>query len=377
LKHLHIICFTVPYPPDYGGVIDLFWKLPALQAAGVNIHLHCFDYGRGKQDELNKYCATVNYYQRKTGLQSISFKVPYIVSSRSSKMLIQHLLKDDYPILMEGVHSSFILNDERFNDRKKIVRLHNVEHHYYHHLYQSSSSFFKKIYYFIESFLLKKYEQTIIRKANELWAVTIKDKDFFYQQYQFKQTKYLPIFLPDNWQFNVQEGKGNYILYQADLSVDINERTAIWLLENICKQLPFNFFIAGKNPTTFLQQQIAKYTNVTLIANPTNDSMQQLIKEAHINILPSFSNTGIKLKLLNALFNGRFCLVNKASIEGTGLDELCEIANDVPTMQNTITQLMQQSFVLDDIEQRKKILLAIYHNNNNAKQVVQWIWDNN
>lgn len=377
MKHLHIICFTVPYPPDYGGVIDLFWKLPALKAAGVNIHLHCFDYGRGKQDELNKYCATVNYYQRKKGLQGISFKVPYIVSSRSSKMLIQNLLKDDYPILMEGVHSSFILKDERFNNRKKIVRLHNVEHHYYYHLYQSSSSFFKKIYYFIESFLLKKYEQTIISKANELWAVTIKDKDFFYQQFQFKHTKYLPIFLPDNWQFNVQEGKGNYILYQADLSVDTNERTAIWLLENICKKLPFNFFIAGKNPTTFLQQQITKYTNVTLIANPTNDNMQQLIQEAHINLLPSFSNTGIKLKLLNALYNGRYCLVNKASIEGTGLEELCEIANDVLTMQKSITQLMQQSFMLNDIEQRKKILLAIYHNTNNAKQVVQWIWDNN
>ncbi|HAK10648.1 MAG TPA: mannosyltransferase, partial [Chitinophagaceae bacterium] len=45
-KHLHIIALNVPFPVDYGGVVDLFWKLPSLQAQGVNIHLHCFDYGR-------------------------------------------------------------------------------------------------------------------------------------------------------------------------------------------------------------------------------------------------------------------------------------------------------------------------------------------
>ena len=60
-KHLHIVCLNVPYPVDYGGVFDLFYKLPAMQAAGVNIHLHCFDYGRGEQQELNKYCVSVNY----------------------------------------------------------------------------------------------------------------------------------------------------------------------------------------------------------------------------------------------------------------------------------------------------------------------------
>ena len=66
-KHLHIISLDVPYPANYGGVFDLFCKLPVLQAAGVKIHLHCFDNGRGQQPELNKYCEEVFYYQRNTG----------------------------------------------------------------------------------------------------------------------------------------------------------------------------------------------------------------------------------------------------------------------------------------------------------------------
>ena len=74
-KHLHIVCLDIPYPADYGGVFDLFYKITALHKHGIKIHLHCFEYGRGKQDELNKYCEEVNYYKRKAGLKGFSVKV--------------------------------------------------------------------------------------------------------------------------------------------------------------------------------------------------------------------------------------------------------------------------------------------------------------
>ncbi|MEI7802398.1 MAG: mannosyltransferase, partial [Bacteroidota bacterium] len=44
-NQLHIISFNVPYPPDYGGVIDVYYKIKALKEAGVKIHLHCYEYG--------------------------------------------------------------------------------------------------------------------------------------------------------------------------------------------------------------------------------------------------------------------------------------------------------------------------------------------
>ena len=60
----HIVSFDVPYPPDYGGVIDVFYKIKALSELGVKVHLHCFEYGRGQQNELNKICSSVTYYKR-------------------------------------------------------------------------------------------------------------------------------------------------------------------------------------------------------------------------------------------------------------------------------------------------------------------------
>ena len=64
-KHLHIVSFNVPYPPDYGGIMDVFYKLKALHAEGVKVKLHCFEYGRGPSSELNYYAEEVFYYPRK------------------------------------------------------------------------------------------------------------------------------------------------------------------------------------------------------------------------------------------------------------------------------------------------------------------------
>jgi hypothetical protein len=55
------------------------------------------------------------------------------------------LMQDDYPILMEGIHCTYLLNDERFNERKFFVRLHNVEFIYYRHLFQFTKSVSKKL----------------------------------------------------------------------------------------------------------------------------------------------------------------------------------------------------------------------------------------
>jgi hypothetical protein len=64
-KHLHIVTHDVPWPADYGGVIDIFYTLKALHEQGVKIHLHCFTQDREPQKELEKYCSSIHYYHRK------------------------------------------------------------------------------------------------------------------------------------------------------------------------------------------------------------------------------------------------------------------------------------------------------------------------
>jgi hypothetical protein len=371
-QHLHIVCFDIPYPTDYGGVFDLFFKITALHKQGIKIHLHCFKYGRARQDELNKYCEEVLYYERALGLKGLSFSLPYIVNSRKDDRLLHNLLKDDHPVVLEGIHCTYYLYQNVLKNKKVFVRLHNVEFEYYYQLAKSATSFSKKIYFLNESRLLKKYEKLISSKATFI-AVTLADKETYQEQFDANKIQYLPVFLPYT-SINAKEGKGSYCLYHGNLVVGENEKAATWLLKNVFNELDIPIIIAGKNPSEKLHNLMHQNTNFRLVPNPTEEELNELIKGAQINILPSFNATGIKIKLLNALYNGRHCIINDAGNDGSGLQALCTIASDAKSFKKNIANLYDCPFTAEDIIMRKQLLLPIYNNEQNARQLIQWIY---
>ena len=72
--------------------------------------------------------------------------MPFVVVTRSSEKLMENLLRDKHPILFEGLHCCFHLNDPRLNERTKIVRMHNIEHDYYFNLEKVEKSIFKNAF---------------------------------------------------------------------------------------------------------------------------------------------------------------------------------------------------------------------------------------
>ncbi len=371
-KHLHIISFNVPYPANYGGVVDVFYKIIALSELGVKIHLHCFKYGREKQEELEKYCDSIHYYERENGHKAISRTLPYIVASRKNEELLQRLLTDDYPILMEGVHCSYLIFDKRFEHRKCFVRHHNVEYLYYKDLYKISRSPIRKLYYWNESRLLHKYESELAKKAI-FWGVTEKDNEVYRKEFGCQNIDLLPLYLPQ-WEMTTVEGMGSYCLYHGDLSVDANEKAAQWLLKEVFFKLKLPLVIAGKNPSETLVDLCHQQNFTCIVENPSDKEMQDMIAKAHINVLPSFTHTGIKVKLLNALTNGKHCVANNATIDGTGLAEVCHEANTAADFQQIVKDLYVKPFTPKEREKRESLLTNLFNNQLNAQKQIQWIW---
>ena len=370
--HLHIVSHDVPWPVDYGGVFDLFYKLKALHQQGVNIHLHCFTQGRAPQEELNKYCTSVNYYSRKKNISRFSFRIPFIVNSRKNDELIRNLEKDNYPVLLEGIHTTYHLSAGKLSNRKVLVRLHNTEFEYYKQLAGQETNFIKKLYFLNESRLLKKYENIIANKACFL-AVSRHDIELYRQFFHANDIHYLPVFLPYTLAVG-KEGRGCYCLYHGNLSVNENEQAVTWLLKNVFEEMEIPFVIAGKDPSKKLQELAHQHKETCLVANPSEKEMHDLIARAQVHVLPSFNNTGIKLKLLNALFNGRHCLVNQAAIEGSGLQNYCHIATDARSFKDKISALYQQDFTEQEIQQRQGLLQSEYNNETNARKLIDFIW---
>jgi hypothetical protein len=372
-KRLHIVCHDIPWPADYGGVVDLFYKLQALHAEGIKIKLHCFQYGeRKEQDELNKYCEEVHYYKRLTGLKGLSLSKPYIVKSRANPYLLKNLLKDDDPVLLEGIHSTAFLRQLFNQNRKVFLRLHNVESTYYSHLFKYEKDLFRKIYFLNESASLYKYEKRLPGNL-PVFSVSEADADYYKDIFKIEDVKYLPVFIPYK-EVKGMEGRGDYCLYHGNLSIAENDWAARWLLKRVFSKIKMPLIIAGKNPTKRLQRLADKNKNVSLIANPAGNEMDDLIEKAHIHVLPSFNNTGVKLKVINALFNGRHCVVNEAAVEGSGLEATCHVGTNAEAFKSILTQLYYLPFAEEEISLRKKILPTIFDNQKNARQLIQWIW---
>ncbi len=371
-KHVHIVCLDVPYPVDYGGVFDLFYKIKSLHERGIKIHLHCFEYGRGNPETLNQYCEEVHYYQRNQGHKGFSITIPYIVASRSSDELCRNLLKDSYPVILEGIHCTYPLYCGALKNRKIILRLHNVEYQYYHNLFRTEKSFLKKAYFYNESRLLKVYEKKVAKKATII-AVSEKDVHTYRDKFGVSDISYLPAFTPYE-EINSKEGIGNFCLYHGNLSVAENEEAACWLLEHVFSKIKVPFVIAGKNPSARLQRLSYLNCHTCLVSNPDEAEMNDLIAKAQVNILPSFNATGVKLKLLNALFNGRHCVVNEATVDENGLGIACHVGTTAEALRSIVVQLYHKPFGEEEIILRQRLLGKQYNNTRNAQQLIESIW---
>lgn len=372
-NHLHIVSFSIPFPANYGGVIDVFYKLKALSDAGIKIHLHCYQYDRPQANELNKYCETVHYYPRKTGFISQLSAKPYIVQSRRSVALLKNLLADNYPILFEGLHSCYYLNHKSLQGRKLVYRESNIEHHYYFNLFKSEHSAARKLFFLLESLKLRMY-QPVLNHAGSMLVVSQTDRDYLAGKFPQKEVVYLPSF-HGNSQVQSMPGKGTYVLYHGNLSVAENLHAATYLVKEVFPDLPVPLKIAGLNPPATLKKLVERYPHIELIPNPPQDEMEALIKNAQVNILVTFQATGLKLKLLNTLYNGRWMLVNPQMLAGTGLESLCEIAVDTAEMKQKIARLSEKEFDQEQLAKRNEILQQRFSDQENAKKLIAAVFD--
>jgi hypothetical protein len=370
-KHIHVVSFDVPYPPNYGGVIDVFYKIQALRDKDIKVHLHSFQYGRERSTNLEQLCVTANYYPRNVAKSQLFNKLPYIVVSRSSEELIKNLLNDEHPVLFEGLHSSYYLADELLKNRKKIVRTHNIEHDYYNSLAKVESNIFKRYYFYNEATKLESYEKIL---TNAAYIASISKNDTNYFQHKYNNAFYLPAF-HSNEHVKIQTGKGPFAFYHGNLGIGENNEAALWLVNEIFNDLNLPLMIAGHRPSEELLEAVQKRNNITLISDPTTRQIHQLIADAHVNVLPTFQPTGIKLKLLSSLYNGRFCVVNKLMVENTGLEKLCLIADAADEMKAELQRIFKVDFKGSDIKMREKVLLESFSNKKNIELLIEKLYD--
>lgn len=328
--------------------------------------LHYFSYTaeRGAQG-LHNDCVEIHVYDRKAFYEALPVSRPFIVQSRINRKLIKRLNADNNPILLEGLHCSGII-PFLDNMQRIVLRMHNDEAAYYHHLAQTERRFLKRLYFIQESRLLKTYQQSLAKKI-KLACLSQTDADTFEKQYGFEKPAFVPCFIP--WQkLTIENGLGSYCLYHGNMAVSENEEAALWLVRNVFSKNKAAFIIAGKGISKEVESEASGYRNITLVNNPSIERIDDLIRNAQVNVLPSMNGTGVKLKLLNALLNGRHCITNEAGAKGSGIHTSLTIAHGANDWLHSVAICMQQVFDEAQKEERKTVL-TLYNNAANAERL--------
>lgn len=370
VNHLHVIAFDMPYPPNYGGSTDMYFKLVELKKLGINVTLHVFLYdGKSAAPELDLVTFKTIYYSRNRYKNPFVGRMPYIVKTRKNATLFQNLLKDSAPILFEGLHTTYYMNHPKLRHRIRVVRAHNVEHHYYAALNEAEDHWLKKLFFKIEARKLEKYEK-ILHYADGIAGISPSETHYLNSCYG--NTQYIPAFHSNN-DIVCRLGMGKFVLYHGNLSVPENNRAALFLAEKVFPLLNMPCVIAGSNPSAKLKKAVDKFDHISLKANISTAEILELIESAHVNAMITFQSTGIKLKLLNSLYRGRFVVANTEMVKETQLEGLCAISDDPEGLAENINRCFQEDFTLAEIARRTIVLEQLFDNASNALKLAEML----
>lgn len=364
-RNLHIVSFDVPWPADYGGVIDVYHKIRHLRLLGWEVTLHCYRRQRPESDKLESLCKEVFYYNRNTSLLSHLKKSPFIAASRNSELLVKRLIETDSPILLEGLHCCAPLKILSGCSKNVYVRTHNIEHDYYGGLARSTRNPIKSVFFRSEARKLKKYER-VLTAAHGIACISPDDARHFNSINA--NSHFIGPFHPHDM-VSSAAGRGDFMLYHGALSVPENQAAVRWLLSDVMPNTDNELIIAGKNPPNWMAQHIRRLDRVSLIANPDKLELDQLIRDAQVHLLPSTQSTGVKLKLIHALFSGRHVVANELMVAGTGLESFCHLAVSGKEFALRADELMQKPFSATDTSERKSLETSGYSNRLNAEKL--------
>mgnify|MGYP006969206801 FL=1 len=84
----------------------------------------------------------------------------------------------------------------------------------------------------------------------------------------------------------------------------------------------------------------------------------------------------MKLKLLNSLYNGRFCVVNETMVEGTNLRNLCIVFDKPLELIRLLEKLFTIDFKAQEIKNREEFFQKYYSNADSGRTIVENIYPN-
>jgi polysaccharide biosynthesis protein PslH len=321
-----LVCHEIPYPPIHGGRIDMWRRIKAFAAQGVELQIIAWWFSTqptpAEITEIQKYAQKVDLIQiERTWLARIGRigdlrRYPLEVTARIVKGHNLDRLKTEVAnfapdlIFLDGIHGGVIAETlHQCLHVPIITRSHNIEHLYYQRILKSAVGFKQKLKRYLSVMHLEQYERDLLAKSAVFYDISTDDLKFW-QSAGFNHGRLLsPLIEPinDSDKLSDRLNKVNQIydlVFLGNLSLENNVAGVIWFITEVLPivrtQLPeVRVLIAGLNPVADIHQICTNHQNVTLLANPA--SAAAIYQSGRVLINPILTGSGVKIKSIEML----------------------------------------------------------------------------
>lgn len=286
-------------------------------------------------------------------------RLPYnaerFISEDYSQFLIKLLKKKTYDVIqLEGLYlCPYIALIRQYSQAKIVYRAHNIEHEIWNRTAQMTS-YPKKLYFKHLASRIKRFETSYLNDYDLLVPITERDavilngmgntKPYFTSQTGIDLSFLVP---------TAKNLEYPSLFHIGSLDWSPNQEGLIWFINNcwpiIIKRYPnLKFYIAGRNAPTWLEK---KFSLKNIVYLGEVDDAYEFINSKAIMIVPLFSGSGMRIKIVEGMALGKPIVTTSIGTEGieTTSGENILIADDAESFNSSIYQLIEDRATSDRI----------------------------
>lgn len=310
---------------------------------------------------------------------STSYNVIRFYSKQFEGLIVKKLKEHNFDVVfLEGLYVTSYIEIIAKNFKGKIIyRSHNVEYEIWERNAANEKNNVKKWYLNLLARRLKNYELSILNEVDGVAAISEKDRLTLIHMGCNKPIEVFPFGINIE-KYKKQKGSDNLNFFHIG-SMDWlpNQEGIKWFLENVWNQIIDVFpeaklNLAGKGMPSWMLNW--KQKNVQILGQV--DDAIEFINENEVMIVPLFSGSGMRIKVIEGMALGKTVIATTIAAEGIKYeaDKNILIANTAEEYIYKMTKcLSDKEFSLRLGDEAKKMIQANYDNQHIVNNLVQFL----
>jgi polysaccharide biosynthesis protein PslH len=377
------ICNKSPYPPNEGGSLGMYVFIKGMIEAGHQVKVLAFNTNKSYVHPAE----IPESFQEQTGIEFVdldltvkpidaflnlfsgkSFHIQRFYSEEFRKKLIQILTKEDFDIVqVEYLPMAVYQGVIREHSKARIIfRSHNIEHLIWKRITENTRNPLKKLYLAHLTQKLKKFELSSLNLFDGVTTVSHIDAEFF-KSLGFTVPILNVPFGVDVMKYELKEPDSDFpsLFHLGAMNWIPNEEGIRWFLDQCWNRIHLKFpqlkiYLAGRQMPNWLIS--CSEPNVHVLGEVPD--AQEFMRSKSIMVVPLFSGSGIRVKIIEGMALGKPVITTKVGAEGIDFKEgeHLLIANNPDEFLSAIEKCISNRDFCDQLGKNARKLIEEKHN---------------